>query len=66
MDGGRASRPAPPASMRQDAVMAKAKKTKDSGGTETEGLFELPPEEFTAARDELAKRAAFLRCLSEI
>jgi hypothetical protein len=44
--------------MRQDAVMAKAKKTKDGGGTETEGLFELPPEEFTAARDELAKRTA--------
>jgi hypothetical protein len=44
--------------MRQDAVMAKAKKTKDAGGTDTEGLFERPPEEFTAARDELAKRTA--------
>jgi hypothetical protein len=44
--------------MRQDAVMAKAKKGKIAGGTETEGLFELPPEEFTAARDELAKRTA--------
>ena len=58
MGGGMLRAAAALTPMRQDAVMAKAKKSKDVGGTETARLFELPPEEFTAARDELAKRTA--------
>src|SRR5438034_4771428 len=43
--------------MRQDLPMAKARK-KAAVDSEIDALFELTPEAFTSARDELAKRAA--------
>jgi len=44
--------------MRQDSSMAKGAAGKRAVEEEIGRLFELPPEEFTAARDELAKRLA--------
>jgi hypothetical protein len=58
LDGGALPDPHHPPRCVRMRSMAKAKKTKDAVGKETESLFELPPEEFTAARDELAKRMA--------
>jgi hypothetical protein len=46
------------ARMRQDSAMAKGARKRESADGEIDRLFELPPEEFTAARDELAKRVA--------
>jgi hypothetical protein len=43
--------------MRQDLVMAGSGKKRADIDREVDRLFELPPEEFTAARDDLAKRA---------
>jgi hypothetical protein len=42
--------------MRQDSSMAKGAGSKRAVEEEIDRLFELPPEEFTAARDELGKR----------
>jgi len=44
--------------MRKDSLMVKSSKRKEAAQDDVDQLFELPPEEFTAARDELVKRMA--------
>src|SRR5436309_5904221 len=53
-----AERAAAPLGMRKDSLMAKGSRKKGAVQDEVDRLFELPPEEFRAARDELAKRIA--------
>jgi hypothetical protein len=49
---------APQPQMRQDSAMAKGARGKPGVDAEIGRLFELPPEEFTGARDASAKRLA--------
>jgi hypothetical protein len=44
--------------MRQDSVMARGAGKSRAANADVDRFFGLPPEEFTAARDELAKRLA--------
>ncbi len=46
------------AGMRKDSPMAKSATKKEAVQRDVDRLFELSPDEFTAARDELAKRMA--------